>query len=383
MTSVAARAKGRGGNGAGARARALIGEEERRACAEDYHQDLIAAWEEWLEAFGVCRKDRRLALAWELLPCTLQTRMLPSNLRALHARLKARPFSSTDEGDLLARLAAHTASAARGDCNIERFWESIWHMRPRAVATSPTADTGAGELLVRLTDPARSVPQRGDSVRADGLREELKAWKGKIGAQILHPNLRGPTYREAASKALLAHFEGNRSCARGLKGDVVAEPEKRGRARHWERQFAAGMGDGRTLLGLTQYVQAFELATVGGAVGGGTTAPAVAAWIAGPPDLRCVGYQERLEELWAAKCFAEYQAQDGFHCMVMFGEGRKVVRVDSARRLVEKIRGGELAVRGDYFRIAQDRSRVGVYVGYSQDQKDTTLGGSRLKRKRR
>ena len=361
-------------------------EEVRRAVAENYHRTLLAAWEEWLEEFEVCRKDKRAALAWELLPCTLQTRMLPRVLRALATRLRTAPFSATEEGDLLARLVAHTQDVAAEGCDLAAFWEAIWHMRPRAAATSPTADTGAGELLVRLTDPTRSVPQRGDSVRADGVREELKAWKGDIGAQILHPRLRGPTYRAEAEKALLGEFEGHGTRAKGLKGAVLAEPEKRGRAQHWEKQFADGLADGRTHRALTRYVRAFDLATAGqdvGATTAATTPESIAQWIAGPPAERCSGYQGRLELLWAAKCFAEYQAQDGFNCMVMVGNGRSVVRVESARGLVKKIRDGALAITGDYFRVAQNRSRVGIYVGYPSRHPGSAVGGNRTKRKRR
>ena len=360
-------------------------EEVRRAVAENYHRTLLAAWDEWLEEFEVCRNDRRGALAWELLPCTLETRMLPRVLRALAARLRTAPFSATEEGDLLARLVAHTQDVAAEGCDLAAFWEAIWHMRPRAVATSPTADTGAGELLVRLTDQTRSVPHRGDSVRADGVREELKAWKGDIGAQILHPRLRGPAYRAEAEKALLREFEGHGTRARGLKGAVLAEPEKRGRAQHWEKQFADGLADGRTHRALTRYVRAFGLATAGQDVGAATataTPDSIARWIAGPPAGKCSGYQGRLELLWAAKCFAEYQAHDGFNCLVMVGDGHSVVRVESARGLVKKIREGALAITGDYFRVAQNRSRVGVYVGYPHCH-GSPGEGNRAKRKRR
>lgn len=306
----------------------------------------------WLKTNNIGKNSvKRMSIAQDLFWPAYKANLNITEIENIETTTKAHAFEFK-EGNLGEQLNNYFNKNLDADANtknkIVSFLGQVSQMTPCGLNTSPNACCGKFELLYRLMRPQSSQPKKGD-IQDSGLLYEIKG----SDVRISDSGLKGIDYIKKSNKIFSEPFYnlgekccfiGNTTTTKKWKHQRVFEIEKKSHKSHYIKQFA------RYPLQAREKMENYLLET--GFAKDSEEAIKMAQYIFKDG---VESYNENLQKILLTKMFDKYKLAQGFHRLVIFGDGTNVKFLETSDDLKK------VNIYADYFRIGQDAA-VGLYI---------------------
>ena len=313
---------------------------------------ILDTFTNWLKTNNIGKNSaKRMSIAQDLFWPAYKANLSVTEIENIEKTTKTTAFKFK-EGNLGEQLNNYFHKNLDADIDtknkIVSFLEEVAQLTPCGLNTSPNACCGKFELLYRLMRPLSSQPKKGD-IQDDGLLYELKGSEVRIS----DPGLKGIEYIRKANKVFSEPFYnlgekccfiGNTTKTKKWRQQRVFEIEKPSHKNHYIMQFAKYpvqakekmvnylletrfAKDSEEAIKMTQYIFKDGVEN----------------------------YNENLQKILLTKMFDKYKLAQGFHRLIIFGDGTNVKFLETSDDLKK------VNIYADYFRIGQD-APVGLYI---------------------